>query len=168
MAVTQCGVEDPEPCPESPGEEPRWEPQGSQARTRLCCTEQRGLPGAKVSTDGPLFAENPSEVLATQSCPTLCDPMDCQTPLFMGFSRQEYWSGLPFPPPGDLPDPGVNPASPTLQAGSLPLSHLGNLRNPGGSPSSKTITNMCKDKPLYQQLLLGFLGAKMLSELSPL
>ena len=42
-----------------------------------------------------------------QSCLTLCDPMDCiacQAPLSMGFSRQEYWSGLPFPSPGDLPD----------------------------------------------------------------
>ena len=38
----------------------------------------------------------------------------------MGFSRQEYWSGLPFPPPGDLPDPVIEPRSPALQAGSLP------------------------------------------------
>ena len=38
----------------------------------------------------------------------------------MGFSRQEYWSGLPFPPPGDLPDPGTEPVSPALQADSLP------------------------------------------------
>ena len=37
----------------------------------------------------------------------------------MGFSRQEYWSGLPFPSPGDLPDPGIEPGSPTLQADSL-------------------------------------------------
>ena len=37
-----------------------------------------------------------------------------QVPLSMGFSRQEYWSGLPSPPPGDLPDPGIEPASPTL------------------------------------------------------
>ena len=37
-----------------------------------------------------------------------------------GFSKQEYWSGLPFPSPGDLPDPGIEPKSPTLQAGSLP------------------------------------------------
>ena len=52
--------------------------------------------------------------------------MDCspQSPLSMGLSRQEYWSGLPFPPPGDLPNPGVEPmslTSPALQAGSLPL-----------------------------------------------
>ena len=38
----------------------------------------------------------------------------------MGFSRQEYWSGLPFPSPGDLPNPGVEPGSPTLQADTLP------------------------------------------------
>ena len=43
----------------------------------------------------------------------------CQASLFMGFSRQEYWSGLPCPPAGDLPDPGIELASPALQAGSL-------------------------------------------------
>ena len=48
-----------------------------------------------------------------------------QAPLSMGFSRQEYWSGLPFPSPGDLPDPGVEPVSPALQAYSLILSQLG-------------------------------------------
>ena len=39
---------------------------------------------------------------------------DHQAPLSMGFPRQEYWSGLPFPPPGDLADPGIEPASPAL------------------------------------------------------
>ena len=43
-----------------------------------------------------------------------------QAPLSMGFSRQEYWSGLPCPPPGDLPDPGTEPRSPALQVDSLP------------------------------------------------
>ena len=43
-----------------------------------------------------------------------------QVPTTMGFSRQEYWSGLPFPSPGDLPDPGIEPRSPTLQADSSP------------------------------------------------
>ena len=49
-----------------------------------------------------------------------------QAPLSMGFSRQEYRSGLPFPSPGDLSDPGIepmSPAAPTLQADTLPLSH---------------------------------------------
>ena len=44
----------------------------------------------------------------------------------MGFSRQEYWSGLPFPPPGDLPDPGIEPGSPALQADALTSEPLGN------------------------------------------
>ena len=43
-----------------------------------------------------------------------------QAPLSMEFSRQEYWSGLPFPSPGDLPDPGIKPRTPTLQADTLP------------------------------------------------
>ena len=113
------------------------------------------------------MGESESEV--AQSCPTLCDPVDCslpgssvygilqttmlewvaisfsktglkvkvkslsrvrlfatlwtvahQAPLSMGFSRQDYWSGLPFPSPGDLPDPGIEPRSPTLQADALP------------------------------------------------
>ena len=49
----------------------------------------------------------------------------CQAPLSMGFSRQESWGGLPFPPPGDLPDPGIELASPALQADSFLLSRLG-------------------------------------------
>ena len=54
--------------------------------------------------------------------------INCQAPLSMGFPRQEYWHGLPFPSPGDLPDPGIeprSPASPALAADSLPPCHLG-------------------------------------------
>ena len=47
----------------------------------------------------------------------------------MGLSRQECWSGLPFPSPGDLPDPGIRLGSPALQADFLPLSHLGSPKN---------------------------------------
>ena len=50
-----------------------------------------------------------------------------QAPLSMGFTRQEYWSGLPFSSPGDLPDPGIEPWSPALRANSL-------LSEPQGSP----------------------------------
>ena len=62
------------------------------------------------------------KVLVTQSRLTLWDAMDCtcQVPLFMKFSRQEYWSGFPCPPSGDLPNPGIEPRSPALQADSLP------------------------------------------------
>ena len=62
------------------------------------------------------------KVLVAQLCPTHCDPMTVahQAPPFMEFSRQEHWSGLPFPSPGHLPNPGIEPRSPILQAGSLP------------------------------------------------
>ena len=62
-----------------------------------------------------------------------------QAPLFMGFSRQEYWSGLPCPPPGDLPNPGIKPRSPTLQADSL-------QSEPPGKPSP-CLKNCCHFLP---------------------
>ena len=57
--------------------------------------------------------------VCAQLCLTLCNPwtIACQAPLFMEFSRQEYQSGLPFPPPGDLPNPGMEPVSPALAGG---------------------------------------------------
>ena len=62
------------------------------------------------------------KTLAAQSCLTICNPMDCSSlpgSMSMDFSRQEYWSGFPFPSPGYLPDPGIKPRSPALQANSL-------------------------------------------------
>ena len=53
----------------------------------------------------------------------------CQAPLSMGFSRQEYWSGLTFPSPGDLPNPEIEPGSPALQADSLLTELQGNRTN---------------------------------------
>ena len=60
--------------------------------------------------------------LVSKLCPTLATPWTVahQAPLSVEFSRQEYWSGLPFASPGDLPDPGIEPGSPALQADSLP------------------------------------------------
>ena len=60
--------------------------------------------------------------LVAKLCPTLVAPWTVahQAPLSMGFSRQEYWSGLPFPSPGDLPNPGIEPESSAVQADSLP------------------------------------------------
>ena len=60
-------------------------------------------------------------------CVRLCDPMDGSLlgSSIRGLSRQEYWGGLPFPPPRDLPNPGTEPVSPALQVDSLPLSHWG-------------------------------------------
>ena len=60
--------------------------------------------------------------LVAKLCPTLATPwtVACQAPLSMGFSRQEYWSGLPFPSPENLPDLGIEPVFPALQADYLP------------------------------------------------
>ena len=77
-----------------------------------------------------LFSTLEVKVLVTQSCLTLCEPMNCvacQVPLSVGFPRHEHWNGLPFLPPGDLPDPGIEFRSPTLQADSL-------LSEPQGKP----------------------------------
>ena len=57
-----------------------------------------------------------------------------QAPPSMGFSRQEYWSGLPFPSPDDLPDPGIKQGSPTLQADAL---------LPSEPPASSEVTQSC-------------------------
>ena len=79
-------------------------------------------------------------MLVTQLCPALEIPWTVahQAPLSMEFSRQEYWSGLPFPSPEGLPDPGIEPGSPALEADSLsieppgkPLNLLEGLLNVG-------------------------------------
>ena len=61
-------------------------------------------------------------VVAVQSCPTVCNPMDCSTPgfSFHGISREEQWSGLPLPSPRDFPEPEIKPRSLALEADSLP------------------------------------------------
>ena len=60
--------------------------------------------------------------LVAKSSPTLATPwtVACQASLFLGISRQERWSGLPFPSPGNIPNSGIEPRSPALQADSLP------------------------------------------------
>ena len=92
-------------------------------------------------------------VLAAQSCLTLCNSMDYkahQSPLSMEFSRQEHWNGLPFPSPGDLPDPGIKPRSPVLQADSLPSEPPGKL-----FPTAAKIKNH-KECIICFKLLLQF------------
>ena len=66
-------------------------------------------------------------MLVAQLCPTLCHPVDSivsQASLSVGFSSQEYWTGLPFPSPGKCPNPGMKPGSPALEADSLPSQPL--------------------------------------------
>ena len=68
-------------------------------------------------------------VLSRLSCPTICNPIEYSqlAPLSMGSPRQEYWSEFPSPPPGDLSNRGIEPASPALAGSSLPLCHLRSL-----------------------------------------
>ena len=76
-----------------------------------------------------------------QSCLTLCDPMDCSLPgsSVHGISRQEYWGVLPFPSPGDLPNPGIEPRSPALWADTLPS-------EPPGKPTLYIVNIKVLDK----------------------
>ena len=69
--------------------------------------------------------------LVVQLYPTLCESIACQASLFMEFSRQEYCSRLPCPPPGDLTNPEIKPMSPTLQADSLLFEPPGKPKNTG-------------------------------------
>ena len=77
---------------------------------------------SKITVDGGRSHDGGGGGLVTKSCLTLVTPwaVASQAPLSMRFCRHEYWSGLPFPSPGDLPDPGIDITSPALQADSLP------------------------------------------------
>ena len=81
-----------------------------------------------------------------QSCLTLWT-VACQAPLSMGVSRKKYWSGLSCPPPGDLPDPGIKPTLPALQAVSLPTEPPGKRSPPPREvtgPQRKWLSGMSK------------------------
>ena len=87
--------------------------------------EKSNLPKA-TPTD---LAKPESETVSRAVVSDLYHPMDCSPPgsSVHGFSRQEYWSGLPFPLQGNLSDPGIEPRSPALQADSLPSEALGSI-----------------------------------------
>ena len=89
--------------------------------------------------------------------------MACQVSLSMGFARQEYWSGLPFPSPGDLPDPEIKPGSPTLQADSLASESPGKplpltWREP--NPTGIYYVDELQNTPLPRLGLRGPVGAR--------
>ena len=85
-----------------------------------CCGAPEDRAGLWTEAVGPHSTHSPGLVFVPmcmccakllQSCLTLCSPLDSGPPGYMGFSRQEYWSGLPCHPSGDLPDPGIEPTS---------------------------------------------------------
>ena len=87
------------------------------------CTYEHMLQPAYITPVTCMFVHMCGEVKvkATHFCLFVTPwTIACQAPLSMGFSRHEYWSGLPFPPSGDLPSPGIEHRSPVLQADSLP------------------------------------------------
>ena len=99
----------------------------------------------------------------------LCNSMTvaCQAPLSMELSRQEYWSGLPFPSPGDLPDPGIEPGSPALQADSLLSEPPGKPRFIGAAAAAKSLQScltMCNpiDSSPPGSTIRGILQARTL------
>ena len=105
--------------------------------TRLGTSKKRLSPFVKGLHECGKFFSAPKMLLlflVTQPCPTLCNPVDSSPPgsPVRGILQARYWSGLPCPPPGDLPDPGIEPASPTLQAGSIPS-------EPPGTPAPKMV-----------------------------
>ena len=94
--------------------------------------------------------------LVAQLCPNLCNPMEPTRLLCLwGFSRQEYWSGLPCPPPGDLPNPGFEPRSPTLQVDSL-------LPEPQGKPKNIGVGSLSLLQRIFptQELNWGLLHCR--------
>ena len=77
-----------------------------------------------------------------------------RAPLSMEFSRQEHWSGQPFLPPGNLPDPGIEPGSPTLQADCSPFEPPGKTRGPEEEPNKSVKSNWQQwDKPVASVVL---------------
>ena len=113
---------------------------GRQTELTRCCLLSR-LPGT-LSVPSPctmppvpsIFHLSPGSRLLTQSCPTLCDPWTAarQPPPSVGFSRQQDWSGLPFPPPGGPSDSGIKPLSPMSPASAGSFFTTGS----SGKPSS--------------------------------
>ena len=108
-------------------------------------------------------ALNVQKVKVPLSCLTLCDPMDCSPPgsTSMGFSRQEYWSGLPLASPGDLPDPGTEPRSPALEADAL-------TSEPPGKPTPFIVTiKYCLCSPYCTTSPCSFLYPVVCTSCSP-
>ena len=101
-----------------------------------------GLIHSRVALLIPVFCERAWQCvgggLVAKSCPTLVTPwtVACQAPLSMGLSRQEYWSGLPFPSPGDFTNPEIKPGSPALAGGFYTTSTTWE-----GLPSGKVVKN---------------------------
>ena len=110
-------------------------------RTRESCYVIHAHPMYTFPGDSCFLPDKDVNLLLLFRCSFVSDSfvtpwaVACQPPLAMGFPRQEYWSGLPFPPPGDLLHPGIQPKSPALQADSLQLSHCRSSKDRNTAPN---------------------------------
>ena len=95
------------------------------SKAQLCVTQHQGPLGASHT-----FTAKGTKVKSISCVRLFATPWTVayHAPPSVGFSRQEYWSGLPFPSPGDLPNPGIKPGSPALQADALPSEPPGKLQ----------------------------------------
>ena len=108
--------------------------QGLSPQDPGLATDARPLRGGFISAAGKRTSVRKC-AWSLHLCPALCDPMD-QAPLSVGISRQEYWSGLPFPSPGGLPDPGMEPTSlmsPALAGGLFTARNIWEAHTIGAS-----------------------------------
>ena len=99
--------------------------------------------------------ERKKESEVTQSCLTLCDPMDCSPPdsSIHGIFQARILEWVPFPSPGDLPYPGIEPRSPALQVDALPRNHLGSLSNAcfWASPTEGLVSGSGESLTIFKQ-----------------
>ena len=99
---------------------------GAACSGRGSCPEGGGLSASTFLSI--IICLSPEDTMLLFSCSVVSDSCDHQAPLSLGLSRQEYWSALPFPSPGDLPNPGTEPTSPALAGGFI-------TTEPPGKPS---------------------------------
>ena len=109
---------------------------------------------------------HPQEVLVDQSRLFVTQwTVACQAAQPMGFSRQEYWNGYPFRPPGDLPDPEITSRSFALQADSLPSERPGKPSHSGPTAISRKPSSSFLSKTCQKSLLFSVMGINVLSEI---
>ena len=112
----------------------------SGSRAKILGLGRKNVLGMGVTSSPNCFLE---QLRAESSWIATPQTVAHQAPLSMGFSRQEYWSGVPLPSPGDLPDPGIEPRSPSLQADTL-------TSEPPGLPTYLVLILNVFERYLYQ------------------
>ena len=117
--------------------------------------------GLKIYSTRVNWFFSPVVVLVVQSCPALCNPMDCSPPgsSVPEFSRQEYWNGLPFPSPGVFPTQGSNLGLPHYRQILYHLSHQGSPKDKWKGPhtcKAHALPLICNPHPATRHYALGF------------